>query len=261
MISGDFGFYTVSGSHVYSDAGDYNIDVVVTDDDPGPGQVIVGPKIQDIANPHVRMFGSNLVATAGQPLNSGNILMTLQSDDPNVSLGSLTAKINWGDYRENYTSYHVDQNYYYHNFTSIRSSDGYNYYQPDYTTQTTGSIGYNGSRYQVTGEHTYSRAGVYKATVTLTGGGINTSSTISILVTEQALIGLPSYVELTSPYYYRYPIAQFVDPNNDVDKWQRDEFGKPYLPKDEYRAEVVLGDGRVLPAGIGLTPGARVITI
>ena len=132
--------FTITGSHIYAEAGTYTIGITLHDNDGASAGTGVSITIGDAA---LTATAHNLSATAGVPL-SAVTAATFSDVDTSAPITDYSASINWGDN----------------------------------TPATAGSISGSGGSYTVTGGHLYAAVGNYTAVVTVTdaAGDIATAS-------------------------------------------------------------------------------------
>jgi len=166
IVANGTGGFNVVGSHVYSEEGSYNAQIMVTDTG---GKMATTNTNVSVADAPLSVQGQSIGATEGTLLS--NVLMATFSDsDPNAIVSDYTAIINWGD------------------GTSSAA-----------IVSTNGAGGFN-----VVGSHAYAEEGTYTAQITVTDiggsvGGANTNVNVldaalsasgaTINATEGALLG------------------------------------------------------------------------
>jgi uncharacterized protein (TIGR03118 family) len=177
-VSGPNGQFTISGQHVYAEAGTYS--PVVSIADLPPGDISATSTFTTVvADAPLSASGTTLNLTEGQAF-AGTVA---QFVDANLlgTTSDFTATIDWGD---------------------GTSSSG-----PVASTGKSDTPGFD-----VSGTHTYALGGTYQATVTIDDAGGSTAvATSQVLVADYPLIAAPVPVTGTEGQSFSGSVATFVD--------------------------------------------------
>lgn len=177
-ISGSNGQFTISGQHVYSEAGTYS--PVVSIADLSPGQISATSTFTTVvADAPIAATAATLNSTEGQAF-SGEVA-TFDDSNPFGTAADFTVTIDWGDG----------------------------------TSPTAGTVLGSGG-FEVSGSHTYALGGTYSATVTINDAGGSLAVAISTaLVADYPLIAAGTTIVGTEGQAFSGTVATFVDTNPD----------------------------------------------
>ena len=165
--------FSVSGNHTYKEDGDYTISVPIVDtsgsrllNDPSNSRV-TATATATIVDAPINANGTTVTGTAGTPLvpvgQPAPVVATFNDSNSIAPLSDFTATIDWGDGTPS---------------------------QPDITTGTVSQPGGLGSTFNVSGSHTYTKAGTYSIVVSISDiGGSSTRATTTANIGDGTLTG------------------------------------------------------------------------
>jgi PKD repeat protein len=205
---------TVSGSHTYARAGSYTPHVTVTDEGDTSSAVDIPLQVRDAS---LLPAARTVSFVAGQLLS--RTVGSFADADPAGFAGLYTATIDWGDG----------------------------------TPATPGTVAANGSGFDLSGSHTYPRAGTYTVRATVQDAGGATTTIVSTAVVADPPLSAQGRVFAvtgstgTSPKNLsNVSVATFSDPD-------------PHKDPTLYAATIDWGDGS--PATAGTISGANPFTV
>ncbi len=149
-VTGSGGNYSVTGSHTYADGGTYPVNVTITDD---VGMTTVATATATVSDAALSATPQTLSTPQGSALNNAT-LATFTDANPNDSIDSYAASIDWGDGSP----------------TDL------------------GTITLTNGVYTVSGSHTYQTQGTFTATVYIgDAGGSTTTAASTVTVTAPVI--------------------------------------------------------------------------
>ncbi|HVX11746.1 MAG TPA: TIGR03118 family protein [Pirellulales bacterium] len=174
-LAGPNGQFTISGNHVYKEAGTYS--PVVTIADIAPGQLsATGTATAIVADAPLDAAGTIVKTTEGQTF--AGMVASFDDANPFGVSGDFTATIDWGD-----------------------------------GTVSAGTVSGSGG-FQVSGTHVYAIGGTYSATVTIADkDGGTADATSQMLVADYPLLGAGVSIVGSEGQSFSGTVATFVDTN------------------------------------------------
>ena len=167
------GGFNVSGTHTYTEAGNYSIGVAIQD---VGGASTSGTGSAAVSDAPLSGSGTAVTAVEGSPFNG--VVASFTDADPNAVAGNYSATINWGDG-------HVSSG-----TVTANPAGGFN----------------------VSGTHTYTAAGNYSIGVAIQdAGGASTSGTSSAAVSDAPLSGSGTAVTGVEGSPFTGVVASFTD--------------------------------------------------
>jgi len=144
IVSVGSGYFAVRGAHTYAEEGSYKVTITINDHG-AAATVMTMAKVSDAP---LRMVGKSAWFTVQKDQSFTRALVTFSDADPNGTAADYSATIYWGD-----------------------------------GTSSAGSISQNGSCFDVTGKHTYRRAGEHEIRIVVKdAGGALTRAEIKVRV-------------------------------------------------------------------------------
>jgi hypothetical protein len=149
-ISGSAGSFTVSGSHVYAEAGTKTATIVLSDNSPGTAK---GTATATIVVADEPLAATGTTVTSAESTTFSALLATFTDANPNGMVGDYTATIAWGD-----------------------------------GTTTAGSISSADGHFKVSGSHAYAEDGLYNIAVQIADVGGSTATASSTATVSEPSI-------------------------------------------------------------------------
>jgi hypothetical protein len=176
-ITGGSGNFTVTGSHVYADEGNFNAKVTIRDNAPGTAQTVASAAATVAEGDTLSSSGLNL--NAGEKQVFSGVVANFTSNFA-ANLGAdFTASINWGD-----------------------------------GNTTSGVVAGTNGAFSVSGAHTYTEEGTFNVTVTIQDDGAGTATTTAnstMIVAETDLTVSAQAISTIEGQAFNGQVATFTD--------------------------------------------------
>jgi len=180
-VSGSSGFFTVSGTHSYTDEGSFTTTVTLTDDAPGTASA-TATGVANVAEADVLSGTASSISTTEGNSFSGQVATFSNIGNPGNPATDFTATIDWGD-----------------------------------GTTDVGTVSGTSGFFTVSGTHTYADEGTFTTKVILTddapGTASATASGVALVAEGDVLSGTGISIDTTEGSTYSGTLATFSDTN------------------------------------------------